>query len=144
MAIVTQQGTTLSYGAGTPTPLGQIVEIDAPELDRKAVDTTDLSTTGSHTSRPSALYSQSVASMKLHYDPKLASHVHLSGAALSGAVEPWIITFSDGSSAAFPGFVTKFKGGDKIESKDEKNLEASVSIQPTDDIVFTAGAGAGP
>lgn len=130
------QGTLLAYGATPTTVLGR-VELEGPELERTAVKTTDLDTTVAHTYRGSALYEGGTLTGKLFYDPFDATNQHFQTAITSTTAEAWKVTYSDGSSFNFSGFVTKFKPMESVEAGDEDNLQASFEIKVSGGVTFT-------
>jgi hypothetical protein len=117
--------------------VAQVLSMDGPEISVESIDTTNLSTTGGMTKRPSIIYDPGNISLTLQYNPKDASHAAILALLLptptSGSMS---IVFTDGTIYAFTGFPSKWKVTN-IES--QENVEADVEIEISGNITVTPG-----
>lgn len=141
--VVAGEGTTLSIKISAAfVVLGQIHEIDGPNVTVKAVPNANLSSTVM-TTRPSHLTTPEKFTAKMWFDPSdtAGQGVLVGRANTPGVVDDWKVIFvNDGNTTpatgTFSGFVTSFK---VTGIKNEENIGADVEIQLTTIVTYTAG-----
>lgn len=141
--VVPGEGTLLKMKiAAAFVDVGQVVDMDPPEVGVNAVETTHLASTV-HTRRASRLPDPKTFSFTLNFDPN-DSAMHLviidRVKVVSGTDDEFEIWFNDGNTTraklGFTGFFTKAKpAGVEVES----NLTAECEVQLTSLVTTTPG-----
>ncbi len=125
------ESTVLAYKGVSDTyvSIGNRISISGPDRERAVIETTVQGNGTMRTYRPSNLIQPGKLELKVYYNPSDTTHTTLQGmltASPATATKTWKMTFSDGATEVFDGFVTAFK----VSGMDfDKNVEAAVSIQ---------------
>lgn len=107
-------GTTIAFG--TSGFSAQILGVDADGIERAVINTSHMSTTGSHTKMPGDLKDEGEVVLDFAFDPN--SHPPITAAA-----ETITITFpipsgmTNGATLQGSGFISKWKWGSRLEEK---------------------------
>ncbi len=123
----TGAGTTMSFGTQLWSP--HILSIGDIGSEGNAIDTTHLNTSDARTYVASRLVENGTISMEVQHDPDAMPVV-------CAANETIIITFYDGATCSFDGFIQSHKIGNI--NKDESGLmTATVSVKVSGDFTWT-------
>lgn len=110
MAITPGKGATLKVSiTGTPTTIGQITSITAPNMTNPTVDTTDLDDTWR--SFRSTILDGGELTFVVNWDTADTQHAALWSKFTGGAAETWLITYADtgATTVGFDGPITGFQ-----------------------------------
>lgn len=119
MAVV-GTGTTITFATGF---CAEILNVSHDGISRKAIDTTHMGTTGGMTFTPGALYDPGGLRVSLAFAPG-------ANPPIDQAVETITVTFPDGETESFDGFLTDFAWTDPLEDR----MTADATIKATGDI----------
>jgi hypothetical protein len=121
-------GITIVFG--TSGFEAEILGFDADEVNRPALDSSHLGTpNNARTFKPGKLYDPGGVSMELGFDPKKIPPI-------TGDAETITITFLDGTTLAFEGFVDSYKWGGELEGL----LTGSCHVKASGPLTWTPGA----
>lgn len=110
MAITPGKGATLKVTiSGTPTTIGQIVSITAPQISNPTVDTTDLDDTWR--TFQSTILDGGELTFVINWDTADTQHAALWTKLTGGASEVWLVTYADtgATTVGFSGPITSFQ-----------------------------------
>jgi len=111
-------GTTVSFESGF---LAEIISVDGPDVSREAIDTTHMGTSnGRMTYIPSDLIGGGTVSVELAYVPSTAPPITSSASAVA-------ITYPDGGTCSFDGFLTSFSVSVPIDDRMTATAEIKVT-----------------
>lgn len=140
--VIPGEGTIFQIAiASTPTTVGQVHEIDGPNIQVKAIPNANLLSTAM-TTRPSHLPTPEKMTIKLWQDINDATvqKIFRDRANVPGTIDDFTLKFNDGdttaSKATFSGFVTSYK---TTGIKNEENVSADIEIQVTTIITYVVG-----
>jgi len=100
-------GSSVAFASGF---LAEILAIDHNGLSREKIPTSHMGTTVAHTSRPSDLYESGELVVELAFDPSAAPPI-------DQPAETVTVTWPDGSTEEFEGYLTGFDITDPLEDK---------------------------
>ena len=123
-------GATITFGTSGFT--ANIENIELPEQVREAVNTSHLGTSGRHTKIPSDLVDSGSMKMTFQFNPDTDPPI-------DQAAETVTITFPEGATWAFSGFMTNYGGSVPLEGK----MMGTATVEITGDISQTAAGGGG-
>ena len=138
-------GTTLSYGAtdySGLTAVGSIVDIEVPEMEVDAVQTSSFGSSG-HTHTYQAGWNKP-GKLKITINWSASVVSTLEGFRAAGTMKGWVITLNDGttiggttaSTIKFNGFIIKTGAKIPMDKLDTWTFE----VQQSGDTTFTAGS----
>jgi hypothetical protein len=131
------EATTLGYSADgtTYTAIAEVLDVTMPETTTEKVKVTSYDTDDKQHEYIPGWRDGSDVDVEVIYFKTL--HNTLKGFADARAIKFWKITYPDGSSDAWKGFITKFGGGSV--PMDDK-LVTKMSINLNNKVTYTAGA----
>lgn len=127
MAAVNASGTSIAYGdGGDPenfTAIANVTNIDAPAPEVGEIDATAHDSPDDYMEFLPSWIDPGEASIEINYDP--AEHNTI--VAMLRTVQNWQISFPDGSTVTFPGYLQSFERGAPLDDK----LTGSMTIRAT-------------
>lgn len=119
-------GTTITYASGF---CAEILSITPPGLSREAIETTHMGTTTAKTFMPGDLYDGGELGVSMAFAPGTTVPI-------TSAAETVTVTFPDGATWAFSGFMTGFEATVPLEDK----MTGDATIKVTGALNQTAGS----
>lgn len=111
-------GTTLLFGTSGFSM--QVTNVNHTGINRGQIESTHLGTTTARTFKPKRLYDPGQLEIEGHYDPSKA-------APITGAVEVITVTYPNGETKSFSGFLTDFRDVAPLEER----MSFSATIKAT-------------
>lgn len=119
-------GLTIAFASGF---FAEIVDATPPGMSRESIDTTHMETVTARTFKPVDLYDPGELTAQIHFDPATTPPI-------SSARETVTITFRNGDTWAFEGFMTGYEPRTPLEDK----AVADVRIKASGVITITASS----
>ncbi|MEZ5945217.1 MAG: phage tail tube protein [Planctomycetaceae bacterium] len=134
MTVHAGEGTILKVDvSATLTAVAQVISIDGPDSSVPEVETTHLGSSAK-AYRPGEIPEAGSLDFSIYFDPSDTGHQELQTLAKTPSTVSWQVTFSDGSTLDWEGFLTSFS---LSGMEDESNLTADCSVRITGQITFT-------
>ena len=134
MSVYAGEGTVLKVDvSSTLTAVAQVVSISGPDSAVPEVETTHLGSTAKEY-RPGEIPEAGTIDFSILFDPGNTGHAELVTLAKTPSVVSWQVTFTDGSTMDWEGFLTSFSVSGM---EDESNLAADCTVRITGQITFT-------
>lgn len=118
-------GITLVFGTSGFT--AELLDMTPPEGSREAIQTSHQGTTGQHTFTPADLVDWGELRIDFHFNPATEPPIN-------EAVEELTLTWPDGDTWVFNGFMTNYSGGAVLNEK----MTGSATIKVSGDVDQTA------
>jgi len=122
-------GTTLTIDA---VPITQMQDIDGPNLSTDTDEITNHSSPGAVEEFIPTIKRTGEISFPLVFDPSNAGHVALGAAWSARSLEPFVMTYPDGSSWTFDAYVIGFGDGAPVAG----HLAKAVTLRPSGEPIF--------
>lgn len=120
-------------GSDTYTELAEVYEITPPSSTIAKVQVTHMKSPGRRHEYIPGLTENGAASLQMNYVPGSASDLRLEALRASGQVVSMRITYPNGVTVTFDGFVEEYTPAVPVDDR----LTATVSLAVTGDIVIT-------
>jgi hypothetical protein len=119
-------GTSISFATGF---LAEVLDVRPPAGSRGKVDTTHMLTENARTNMPTKLVEWGECEMDIHFQPGVDPP-------LKDEEETITITFPDGETWEFTGWMSRFEPSVPLEDK----MTATVAIQVNGDVTIEGGS----
>ena len=119
-------GITITFASGF---LAEIIDVGGPGMTRGEIDTSHMGTTGGKTFKPTSLYDPGGLNVDIAFDPSETPPITSARAAVT-------VTWPDGSTWAFNGFMTGYEPTAPLEEK----MTASCTIKASGSITITGAS----
>lgn len=126
---ITAHGVTISFAMSGFT--GEIVNVTPPNTSRASIGTTHAGTLNAKTFMPGDLPDRGEFSFDVHFNPDTEPPV-------KGEAETITITFKQGATWVFDGFVTGYAPAG-TETEGDTKISATITVKVTGDIAISGG-----
>jgi hypothetical protein len=126
-------GTTLDMDA---VPIAQVQDIDGPNLSTDTDEITNHSSPGAVEEFIATIKRTGEVSFPLVFNPANAGHAAMLAAWSNKSLDPYTLTYPDGSTWEFDAYVTGFGKSAPVNG----HLSAAVTLRPSGEPTFTAAS----
>lgn len=127
MSVSPQVSTGITFTFPDSLFTAKFVNVTPPASSREALQTSHMTTTGYHTYIPAKLVEGGELSATIHFAPSQVPPIDADPELIT-------ITFADGSTWAFIGFMTNYEPGADLETV----MSATVTFKVADDIAIAS------